>query len=58
LSEKERLFAQAEILKEQILAGDRSLRTLRAMAETLDKLEPLVGYVPTYSKALEVEPIA
>lgn len=56
MNEKNRLFAKAELLKEQIEDGDRSLKTLRMMAETLDKLEGFLGLPPSRHKFLEVAP--
>jgi len=39
MNEKDRLFAEARILREKIENGDRSLQILRRMAEIRDRIE-------------------
>ena len=56
MSEKDRLFAEAKILKEKLENGDRSLQTMKQMVEILDRIEE-IQYLPSMPQPLEAKPI-
>lgn len=56
MSEKDRLFAEAKILKEKLENGDRSLQTMKQMVEILDRIEEIQD-LPSMPQPLEAKPI-